>query len=130
MNLSRDEMLYMYTSHFCEENIYKLTEQITNSKKGSDNFDINVIFISSKKQITPFWNQKLCKNDKPIFWDYHVILLVIDNDNNEKIVYDYDTTLHFPCNAHEYCIKSFNSLDEKKLILNGMNYNYLIYSNY
>ena len=50
MSLSR-----MYTSHFCEENTYKLPNYIMNTKIDIDNFDINVIFISSKKLHQLYW---------------------------------------------------------------------------
>lgn len=122
MNLSREELFYMYTSHFCEENIYNLTNFLskTNSSHNNVNLDLKVVFISSKKQVTPFWNQKLCKNKKPVCWDYHVVLLVINNENNEKVIYDFDTNLDFPCVAKEYCTLSFNSPDDEKLELSGI----------
>jgi hypothetical protein len=45
--------------------------------------------------------QRTCKApDQYIIWDYHVIYIA--EVEGAKIVFDFDSTLQFPCDAMEY----------------------------
>ncbi|KAJ8334463.1 hypothetical protein SKAU_G00401020 [Synaphobranchus kaupii] len=58
----------MYTSCYCEENVWKLCEHVKNQNKGT--FDhIYAVFISNERRM------KSSRGGQPVVWDYHVILL-------------------------------------------------------
>lgn len=64
-----------------------------------------MVFIFSKGEAFPMLNQSLCEHPAlPIFWDYHVVLLVI-NKNNQ--IFDFDTTLAFNTDIDFYFKESF-----------------------
>jgi protein N-terminal glutamine amidohydrolase len=94
---------FLYASHYCEENIYKLVEEIMANSllEGCNPY---AIFISSSNKSTPIWNQKL---GNPVCWDYHVILC-IKSDEGEAVILDFDTMLPFPSRATEYVDQSFH----------------------
>jgi hypothetical protein len=82
-----------YTKYYCEENIYRLCRLLQDSY---------VVFISNPAQKVVFWKQKLAPEDY-VVWDYHVILL------KKSLVYDFDTTLNFPCSISDYCSQSLKT---------------------
>ena len=48
-----------------------------------------------RKNKVPIWESTL---GNPVVWDYHVIFLYHNPENkNESIIFDFDTTLPFPC---------------------------------
>ena len=80
-----------YCSLFCEENVYKMVEHfiecIHNSRQHSDtalemstsaSSNLYVVFISSESKQTPIWYQKACRGNRPVLWDYHVVLVARD----------------------------------------------------
>jgi protein N-terminal glutamine amidohydrolase len=107
---------YHYHPCFCEENVYMLAESLVEKKKDSYLTTLYVVFITSLSKATPIWEQKASSAaDRPVLWDYHVVLLAFDNHPSPAqkrcYVYDYDSRLNFPCDAHEYNQRSFGSLD-------------------
>ncbi|CAO3671360.1 unnamed protein product [Rhizopus stolonifer] len=102
MNIDIDECVY--TRCYCEENIYMLC------KKVSEDFSylidqLTVVFISNDERKVPIWGQKSCRDDYPVIWDYHVILLF--NNDNSLLLYDFDSVLPFPCPAEKYIMEAF-----------------------
>ena len=99
--MSFDNDTDLYTSHYCEENIYLLAKKKLESLPIDDSLEFFVVFISNPLKQIPLWHQKLQIN-QPVIWDYHDILL-------EKCVgklsyiYDMDTKLSYPINAIDYC---------------------------
>lgn len=94
--LKREDFLYQ--SCYCEENIWHLcqNEQLNNSY---------VIFVASKGGFFPMLNQQAGNHlTIPIFWDYHVILLVLGEKNQ---IVDFDTTLPFCVDIDTYFSRSF-----------------------
>jgi protein N-terminal glutamine amidohydrolase len=89
---------FIYTSQYCEENVYKLLE--TKLPKSTTAY---AIFITSPSKCTPIWRQKKSKSPdtEPVLWDYHVIAMVDDD------IYDLDSTLPFPSSAQTYFEKTF-----------------------
>ena len=78
----------IYTSCYCEENIYNLSKSLL--LNNIRNFD--VIILSNFNKSVLLFNQsssKLKTSHYPVIWDYHVIL----SFNNEFIV-DFDTRLN------------------------------------
>lgn len=94
--LKREDFLYQ--PYFCEENIWQLCqhEQFKES---------HVIFIASKGYDFPMLSQRVMTHPlKPIFWDYHVVLLARDEKNQ---ILDFDTTLAFSSDIDIYFSRSF-----------------------
>eukprot|EP01083_Nonionella_stella_P154472 497782_1 len=102
---SRDECVY--TSCYCEENVWKLCERTRMEKKDMNEYF--VILLSNKSKKFPIWYAKSApSNDRPIIWDYHVIYLWINRQKPAKSwIFDLDSTLPFPCEVNEYITKSF-----------------------
>ena len=95
---------FLYQACYCEENIWHLCqrEPFKNS---------SVVFIASSGDDFPMLKQRaMPDSSRPIFWDYHVVLLV--NENTSLIV-DFDTTLPFISEIGTYFSLSF--LDNTKL---------------
>ncbi|MFT4806891.1 MAG: hypothetical protein ACI9LX_000207 [Paraglaciecola sp.] len=91
---------FAYQAAYCEENIWHLCQQ---------NYlqDSYVVFIFSKGDAFPMLNQRACEHPTlPIFWDYHVVLLV-KNINKNNQIFDFDTRLVFNTDIDFYFSKSF-----------------------
>jgi len=95
---------FAYQAAYCEENIWHLCQH--------ESFqDSYVVFILSKGDSFPMLNQRASQHPSfPIFWDYHVILLLIAET---KQIYDFDTNLAFNTNIKTYFSHSF--IEEKLL---------------
>lgn len=90
----------VYTSCYCEENVWKLCEQIKVEKEQTLN-EYYAVFISNDKRQVPLWMQKSAKDPlAPVVWDYHVILLRRMED--KCLIYDLDSILPFPCPFEQY----------------------------
>ncbi|CAB4389372.1 unnamed protein product [Rhizophagus irregularis] len=84
----------IYTSCYCEENIYHLCKELDDIK---NKFDSYVCFISNEYLTVPLWKQRASKySDGMIIWIN---------------VYDLDTTLSFPCDFSTYTQESFKVLN-------------------
>lgn len=70
---------FLYCSHFCEENVYKMAASIIDHmrshRKHFSSASLFVIFISSECKRTPVWHQKAGIEGEPVLWDYHVVLV-------------------------------------------------------
>ncbi|KAJ8273121.1 hypothetical protein GJAV_G00097680 [Gymnothorax javanicus] len=99
----------MYTSCYCEENVWKLCEYVRTQNEG--NLDhIYAVFISNERRMIPIWKQKSSHGDQPVIWDYHVILLH-QGPVAQSCIYDLDTTLPYPCQFNVYMNEAFRSED-------------------
>ncbi|XP_002122600.2 protein N-terminal glutamine amidohydrolase [Ciona intestinalis] len=97
----------VYTKCYCEENIWKLCDSIRKV-----NLEVlphlSVVFISNQTRSIPIWKQKSAKSEElPVIWDYHVILLYLDQNCTKHMIYDFDSSLAFPTEASEYCTEAF-----------------------
>ncbi|KAJ8395294.1 hypothetical protein AAFF_G00034960 [Aldrovandia affinis] len=102
---SRQECIY--TSCYCEENIWKLCEHVKIQNQGT--FDhIYAVFISNERRMVPIWRQKSSRGDQPVIWDYHVILLH-KSQSEQSFIYDLDTVLPFPCPFDVYVKEALQS---------------------
>ncbi|KAM6899685.1 protein N-terminal glutamine amidohydrolase isoform 1-T2 [Xenentodon cancila] len=97
----------IYTSCYCEENVWKLCEFIRRERTAPLE-QLYVVFISNDKRTVPLWKQKSGVGDQPVIWDYHVILLHVDLQS-DSLVYDLDTALSFPCSLKLYAAQAFRS---------------------
>lgn len=95
----------VYTSCYCEENIYKFCERLKDLKVDLSNYF--AVFISNKSKCVPVWCSKSSPNGV-LMWDYHVILLFMDRKNVKACkFYDFDSNLEFPCAMMKYFEKTF-----------------------
>lgn len=98
---------YKYCAFYCEENIWMLCQEPEFKDKTAI-----VAFISNPQQSCAIWHQKAAPSaTEPVIFDYHVILIVRDQDkDNEQAhwqVWDLDTTLNFPVKAETYFHETF-----------------------
>ncbi|KAI9140849.1 N-terminal glutamine amidase-domain-containing protein [Paraphysoderma sedebokerense] len=98
----------VYTSCYCEENVYFLIKSLPDELKEH----AYAVFVSNENQTVPMWCQQAAKEkDDPVIWDYHVILLLQVPPNSVprslNYIYDCDTTLGFPCSFKEYVARTF-----------------------
>ncbi|ORX83164.1 hypothetical protein BCR32DRAFT_326488 [Anaeromyces robustus] len=97
---------FIYTSCYCEENVYKLCEKL------NKNFSIPLsriyaVFISNEDKEVLFWKQKSQSNNfYPVVWDYHVIAIVKEEEGQPNIIFDLDSTLPFPCEFNVYLLNA------------------------
>ncbi|XP_020360564.1 protein N-terminal glutamine amidohydrolase isoform X1 [Oncorhynchus kisutch] len=102
---SRDECVY--TSCYCEENVWKLCEHIkTQTQIHLD--EVYAVFISNERRMIPIWKQRSSRGDEPVVWDYHVVLLH-QNQQGQSFIYDLDTVLPFSCPSHVYTTEAFHT---------------------
>ncbi|XP_068014707.1 protein N-terminal glutamine amidohydrolase [Melanerpes formicivorus] len=94
----------VYTSCYCEENVWKLCDYIRSQNRYPLE-EFYAVFISNDRRMIPLWKQKSACGDEPVFWDYHVILLHASGEQN--FIYDLDTVLPFPCPFDVYSVEAF-----------------------
>ncbi|XP_069813232.1 protein N-terminal glutamine amidohydrolase isoform X1 [Dendropsophus ebraccatus] len=66
------------------------------------------VFLSNENRMIPIWKQKSGKNEDPVIWDYHVVLLH-DCSDGQRFIYDLDTVLPFPCPCDTYIQEALRS---------------------
>uniref|UniRef100_A0A8R1TU96 Tyrosine--tRNA ligase n=1 Tax=Onchocerca volvulus TaxID=6282 RepID=A0A8R1TU96_ONCVO len=95
--------MYWY-EHFSWENIWKLCKKVSASLEELN--CCSVVFISNENRMVPLWKQHAAAVGRDyVIWDYHVILLY--SKLGSVLIYDFDTTLTFPCDAQIYWIETF-----------------------
>jgi len=101
----------LYAACYCEENVYKLVENL--SKEHPECVaNTWAVFISNSGRCVPLWSQKAGREeDGLVIWDYHVILLYKKEDG-QTLVYDLDTLLPFPAQFSNYCETTFASEEQ------------------
>lgn len=106
----------VYTSHYCEENVLCLFRDMAQAAAGAG-ATLHVVFVSNHARQVPVWCQVLADHhNKPVLWDYHVLLLAQHPHGNW--IYDLDSTLPFPTPASHYMRHAFHSgtsMDNKYL---------------
>ncbi|XP_049458575.1 protein N-terminal glutamine amidohydrolase isoform X2 [Epinephelus fuscoguttatus] len=98
----------VYTSCYCEENVWKLCEFIR-TERTVPLEELLVVFISNENRTVPLWKQKSGRGDHPVIWDYHVILLQVGHQPSSSLVYDLDSELAFPCSLTLYAAEALRS---------------------
>ncbi|XP_021090132.1 protein N-terminal glutamine amidohydrolase isoform X2 [Mesocricetus auratus] len=100
----------VYSSCYCEENIWKLCEYI----KTHDQYPLeecSAVFISNEKKMVPIWKQQARPGNGPVIWDYHVVLLHVPSEG-QSFIYDLDSILPFPCPFDIYVEDALKSDDD------------------
>lgn len=90
---------YLYSSLFCEENIWQLARRLLAEGAAPDT--LRVLFISNPQHQVVMLKQRRAGEQGYVVWDYHVVLQAGEQ------IYDFDTTLPFPVNATDYFLDSF-----------------------
>lgn len=99
----------MYTACYCEENVWKLCD-LTRACQPELLPHCFVAFVSNRRQAVPIWCQKSSSRaDGMSVWDYHVIFLYSPPPSRLRpcLIYDLDTTLHFPEEFDTYVREAF-----------------------
>ncbi|KAL5016510.1 hypothetical protein ScPMuIL_006099 [Solemya velum] len=105
VDLLPDRKHCVYTSCYCEENVWKLCDYVRTSNP-SHLRNCYAVFISNDDRMIPLWFQKSASSlDGAVCWDYHVIFIAGTNEMTSR-VYDLDTALPFPCKFLEYYTKA------------------------
>ncbi|XP_037651778.1 protein N-terminal glutamine amidohydrolase [Sebastes umbrosus] len=97
----------VYTSCYCEENVWKLCEYVR-TERTTPLEELFVVFISNENRMVPLWKQKSGRGDQPVIWDYHVVLLQVRLQSS-SLVYDLDSELSFPCSLKLYAGQGLRS---------------------
>ncbi|XP_072021014.1 protein N-terminal glutamine amidohydrolase-like [Amphiura filiformis] len=91
----------VYTSCYCEENIWKLCEHISTTRP-EELCHCYAAFISNDQRMVPLWMQKARRApDQPVIWDYHVLFIHKPTEGSPQ-VYDLDTVLPLPTSFSTY----------------------------
>ncbi|KAI0328116.1 hypothetical protein GY45DRAFT_1255775 [Cubamyces sp. BRFM 1775] len=135
---------HIYTSCYCEENIYllaqtftRLSESNATDRRGPWPWQIYVVFISNGGKTVALWNQKAARDAGVVVWDYHVVLVLLpqpvrrhalrpratapsphahNGGAAEAWVYDFDTTLvPVPCLWRDYIAGTFPYAFDRRL---------------
>ncbi|KAF7295055.1 Nt-Gln-amidase domain-containing protein [Mycena indigotica] len=91
-----------YTPFYCEENVWRLCDALS---RQSSPLDASAVFISNEYKTVALFEQK--QRLPVVVWDYHVVLLLRDQDKREWI-YDFDTCIPCPCPLKEYLRRTFS----------------------
>ncbi|KAE8750698.1 hypothetical protein FOCC_FOCC002678 [Frankliniella occidentalis] len=98
----------VYTSGYCEENVWKMCEDIS-SRLPSELQHCYVVFVSNKARTIPLWRQRAGETeDKLVIYDYHTMLLYMPS-GERCVVYDLDSELPFPTHFHKYVTETFRT---------------------
>ncbi|KAM8811087.1 protein N-terminal glutamine amidohydrolase-like [Eudromia elegans] len=68
----------VYSSCYCEENVWKLCEYI----RRRDQYPLEeffAVFISNERRMIPLWKQKSGRGDEAVVWDSRVVLLHVSS---------------------------------------------------
>lgn len=95
----------LYTSCYCEENVYRLCQYARDQH--IDLEDCYALFLTSKHKYIPFRHQG---GRRLVCWDYHVVFVQYHPSTHTPYVFDFDTGLPFPCDATAYVHKSLPEL--------------------
>lgn len=103
--LNRDDLrrdTSAYTACYCEENVYGLLRRLTIADRGR----ACAVVISNAAKTVAVWRQR---NGDPVVWDYHVVAAFLDAGT--AAVFDFDSTLPWPCPLAAYAAAAFGSGD-------------------
>ncbi|GBE82628.1 hypothetical protein SCP_0410130 [Sparassis crispa] len=124
----------VYTSCYCEENVYLLAQAFTARKETERDWrwDVYAVFVSNPGKTVALWKQKA--RDDIVVWDYHVVLVLRPTPplargravdelkfSNPEVhgpgawVYDFDTLLPVPCSWPEYVSGTFPYTHDRAL---------------
>lgn len=91
---------FCYAACFCEENVFLLCQRL--QRRSTNTSALYVVFISNNQRQIPLWQQRAASaEDRPILWDYHVVLLEY-TQQDRALIWDLDSCLELPCAFEKY----------------------------
>jgi len=94
---------FSYCPYYCEENAWHLSGD---PRLGTA--PRNVIVVSNARRQVAMWRQRAGgSSNHPVFWDYHVFILVQGSDANR--VWDLDSMLGLDVDVGEYLAQTFRT---------------------
>ena len=94
---------FPYTARFCEENIWHLGKRL--AAQGIAVANMTAVVLSNTDCTIALLQQRAAPAGQMMVWDYHVILLLVEN--NEEWILHFDTRLPFVTPRDEYARHSF-----------------------
>ena len=89
-----------YQPFYCEENVWHLCAEAEG--------EALAVFISNVDRQVALWGQRSAEEPGwPVFWDYHVILMVRPEASSTWQVWDLDTVIGLPVPAQTYLDRAF-----------------------
>ncbi len=121
MNLQQEysKTQYLYTSLFCEENIWQLLKSLASGQPTIGSHKMWALIITNPEKKIALFNQKLSPQHfsqkstivtLPVIWDYHVIMLA--EIHQQYYIFDFDTRLSFISPIQEYLQNTFITPDK------------------
>ena len=95
--LTRDK--FDYVPYFCEENARRLLDDQRIISHGK----AYLVFITNRDQTCAMQCQRVGAGGM-VVWDYHVVVLT---RGTSALIWDFDTTLAWPCTAQTWLSESF-----------------------
>jgi len=95
---------------YCEENVWRLAYRKLQRTDANSN-EYFVVFITNPLKCVPMLHQLAARDPtKPIYWDYHVILIEKSKEEGSKAyIFDLDSYLPFPFALDQYLNLVFSS---------------------
>jgi len=105
---------------YCEENVWRLAYRKLNRPNNNNTNNKShyfVVFVSNPSKCVCFFHQRASHHrTKPVFWDYHVLLLERqlqeEGGGGSCWIWDMDSYLPYPCLLQEYLENTFPSLED------------------
>ena len=94
---------FAYAACFCEENIWQLGKSLV--AQGISIAAMHAVVLSNANRTIALLQQRAAPPGQAMMWDYHVILLLKNAD--EEWILDFDTRLPFATLRHDYALNSF-----------------------
>jgi protein N-terminal glutamine amidohydrolase len=90
-----------YTPYYCEENIWRLCRASPLRNRRA-----SVVFVSNPARSCALWEQRASEMSwAPVIWDYHVVLLTYESDEN--LIWDPDCLAGFPITISQWWSRTF-----------------------
>lgn len=111
---------------YCEENVWRLAYRKVNQQIHADGKRARyyVAFVSNPSKCVCYFHQRASESpSRPVFWDYHVILLEHSTSTSEEereegkeevLVYDIDSRLPYPSPISDYLDACFPDLSDPR----------------
>lgn len=94
---------------YCEENVYRLVcRKLKQNTHNADGDNYYVMFVSSESLCVPMYYQRAAaRPTAPCLWDYHVLVLHADPQQQQASILDVDSLLPYPTPLHDYATQTF-----------------------
>jgi len=91
---------FLYQPYYCEENVW----HALHSPRVCEETNAYALFVFSASGGVPLWAQRAGQNDRPVVWDYHVVMVT---ESDTVRVWDLDHDGPFPQSLSTYLDDTF-----------------------